>query len=231
MAPISVHSLILIPSLFPYSLVSRFLVVRLRATHYITHMKLLGLVVWSHWTFWLCAVGSLSDSFLYRLRELGANELCSRVDVDQEDWEAIGLWVEAVRAGVVALELATGADYLDLSQQAEDTGYSRTQPFWARISVREGHMDTAHTHTHTHAYTRAHKHTDMHTCSCTQMHVCARTLCIQAQTCTRCTCFLAFHFTLHPLQDKRMLTSMNSEKDKETIHVEVDISGKYHFPE
>ena len=172
MAPISVHSLILIPSLFPYLLVSRFLVVRLRATHYIPHMKLLGLVVWSHGAFCLCAVGSLSDSFLYRLRELGATELCSRVDVDQEDWEAIGLWVEAVRAGVVALELATGTDYLDLSQQAEDTGYSRTQPFWARISVREGHMDTAHTHTHRHTHRHTHTciHAHVHRCVCMHTH-------------------------------------------------------------
>ena len=67
---------------------------------------------------------------------MGANELCKRVDVDQEDWEAIGLWMEAARAGVVTLDLSTATDYLDLSQQAEDTGYSRTQPFWATISVR-----------------------------------------------------------------------------------------------
>ena len=64
------------------------------------------------------------------------HELCSRVDVDQEDWEAIGLWMKGVVAGVTALELTTATDYLDLSQQTEDTGYSRTQPFMARISVR-----------------------------------------------------------------------------------------------
>ena len=30
---------------------------------------------------------------------MAINELCPRVDVDQEDWEAIGLWMEGARAG------------------------------------------------------------------------------------------------------------------------------------
>ena len=78
--------------------------------------------------------------------------------MDQEDWEAIGLWIEAARASVVALELSTATDYLDLSQQVEDTGYSRTQPFWATISVSEMVTRSQHIHRHTHTDIHTHRH-------------------------------------------------------------------------
>lgn len=75
------------------------------------------------------------DSFICRLGELGATCLYSRVDVDLEDWPVINKWMVGVLDKVTKLELTTDVDYLDLSNQTEDTGYSRTKPFTSVMAV------------------------------------------------------------------------------------------------
>ena len=80
----------------------------------------------------------------------------------------------------------------------------------------DGHMTTVHTYVCKHTHTHAHTHTIVHMgrkfSGCRFTHTC-------------CTCSIVFHFEILHLQDKYMLTSMKREKDKETVHVEVDISG------
>lgn len=67
--------------------------------------------------------------------ELGAICLHSRVDVDLEDWPVINKWMNGVLNNITDLNLATSVDYLDLSDQSEDTGYSRTNPFTSTMTV------------------------------------------------------------------------------------------------
>ena len=67
--------------------------------------------------------------------ELGATCLHSRVDVDLEDWPVINKWMNGVLNNITDLNLATSVDYLDLSDQSEDTGYSRTNPFTSTMTV------------------------------------------------------------------------------------------------
>ena len=67
--------------------------------------------------------------------ELGAICLYSRVDVDLEDWPVINKWMNGVLNNITDLNLATSVDYLDLSDQSEDTGYSRTNPFTSTMTV------------------------------------------------------------------------------------------------
>lgn len=71
----------------------------------------------------------------FRLGELGAKCLHSRVDVDLEDWPVINKWVDNILNEVTKLELTTSVDYLDLSNQTEDSGYSRTKPFTSTMKV------------------------------------------------------------------------------------------------
>jgi sulfite reductase (NADPH) flavoprotein alpha-component len=103
-----------------------------------------------------CKTGRTLDA---RLHELHAQELYTRVDVDEEDWEAINKWMDGVVAVVMNMDLQTTTDYLDLTELKEEEGFSRTRPFWAKIS------------------------------------------------------------------DKYPLTSLDVKDDKETIHIEVDVSG------
>ena len=58
-----------------------------------------------------------------------------RVDVDLEDWTVINEWEDNVLNQVTKLELTLRMDYLDLSNQAEDVGYSRTKPFMSTMMV------------------------------------------------------------------------------------------------
>ena len=51
------------------------------------------------------------------------------MDVDLEDWPVINKWMDGVLKKITELNLATSVDYLDLSDQSEDNGYSRTRPF------------------------------------------------------------------------------------------------------
>ena len=62
-------------------------------------------------------------------------ELYPRVDVDQEDWEQIDQWIDYVVKGVLSINLPIQMDYLDLSQLTEESGFSRTKPFFATITV------------------------------------------------------------------------------------------------
>ena len=61
--------------------------------------------------------------------------LHSRVDVDLEDWSVINKWKDGVLDKIMKLELTTSIDYIDLSNQTEDTGYSRTKPFISTMMV------------------------------------------------------------------------------------------------
>ena len=61
--------------------------------------------------------------------------LHSRVDVDLEDWSVINKWKDGVLDKITKLELTTNIDYIDLSNQTEDTGYSRTKPFISTMMV------------------------------------------------------------------------------------------------
>lgn len=76
-----------------------------------------------------------NQNVLCRLGDLGAKCLHSRVDVDLEDWPVINKWMESVLDKIKKLELKTNMDYLDLTNQTEDTGYSRTKPFTAAMTV------------------------------------------------------------------------------------------------
>jgi hypothetical protein len=57
------------------------------------------------------------------------------VDVDLEDWPVINKWMDGVLNKITELNLATSVDYLDLSDQSEDNGYSRTNPFTSIMTV------------------------------------------------------------------------------------------------
>ena len=57
------------------------------------------------------------------------------MDVDLEDWPVINKWMDGVLKKITELNLATGVDYLDLSDQSEDNGYSRTNPFTSIMTV------------------------------------------------------------------------------------------------
>ena len=46
------------------------------------------------------------------------------MDVDLEDWPVINKWMDGVLKKITELNLATSVDYLDLSDQSEDNGYS-----------------------------------------------------------------------------------------------------------
>lgn len=59
----------------------------------------------------------------------------SRVDVDLEDWSVINKWMDGVLDGLVKLDLETKMDYLDLSNQVEESGYTRTRPFISTMKV------------------------------------------------------------------------------------------------
>ena len=61
--------------------------------------------------------------------------LHSRVDVDLEDWPVIDKWMNSVLNKITDLNLTTSIDYLDLSNQKEDNGYSRTNPFTSTMTV------------------------------------------------------------------------------------------------
>ena len=61
--------------------------------------------------------------------------LHSRVDVDLEDWPVINKWMDGVLDKITKLNLTTSVDYLDLSDQTEDNGYSRTKPFTSTMTV------------------------------------------------------------------------------------------------
>ena len=71
------------------------------------------------------------------MSELCAKCLYNRVDVDLEDWSLINKWMDAVLDSLVKLDLETRMDYLDLSNQVEESGYSRTRPFKARMTVSQ----------------------------------------------------------------------------------------------
>ena len=47
----------------------------------------------------------------------------------------INKWMNGVLNNITDLNLATSVDYLDLSDQSEDTGYSRTNPFTSTMTV------------------------------------------------------------------------------------------------
>ena len=47
----------------------------------------------------------------------------------------INKWMNGVLNNITDLNLATSIDYLDLSDQSEDTGYSRTNPFTSTMTV------------------------------------------------------------------------------------------------
>lgn len=57
------------------------------------------------------------------------------MDVDLEDWPVINKWMDGVLKKITELNLATSVDYLDLSDQSEDNGYSRTNPFTSIMTV------------------------------------------------------------------------------------------------
>ncbi len=59
----------------------------------------------------------------------------TRVDVDQEDWPSINSWMDVILDKLDGLELVTALDYLDLSEESAETGYSRTRPFTATMTV------------------------------------------------------------------------------------------------
>lgn len=63
--------------------------------------------------------------------------LHSRVDVDLEDWPVINKWMDGVLNKITELNLnlTTSVDYLDLSDQSEENGYSRTYPFTSAMTV------------------------------------------------------------------------------------------------
>ena len=47
----------------------------------------------------------------------------------------INKWMDGVLKKITELNLATSVDYLDLSDQIEDNGYSRTNPFTSTMTV------------------------------------------------------------------------------------------------
>ena len=61
--------------------------------------------------------------------------VADRVDIDQEDWPAIHHWVGGVVSGLEGVGLQSHLDYLSVSNGTEQTGFSRTQPFMATLSV------------------------------------------------------------------------------------------------
>lgn len=71
----------------------------------------------------------------YRLSELGSECIHPRVDVDLEDWGVIDKWMEEMLENVLKLEIPVATDYLQLSMPVEDTGVSRTRPFYAKMTV------------------------------------------------------------------------------------------------
>lgn len=52
----------------------------------------------------------------------------------------INKWMDGVLNKIVELNLATAVDYLDLSEQNEDSGYSRTNPFISTMTVNDVHV-------------------------------------------------------------------------------------------
>ena len=86
-------------------------------------------------TSWYCS-NCLCNLPPSRLEALGGHCLHNRVDIDQEDWPNIDGWMEGVVERVGDLELSTTMDYLDLSSLGEeDSGYSRTRPFFSSMTV------------------------------------------------------------------------------------------------
>ena len=70
-----------------------------------------------------------------RLAGLGAQCLVERSDIDQEDWPAIHRWMQQVLSAFRELKLEHRHDYLNL-EAAEDTGFGRTRPYMATLTVR-----------------------------------------------------------------------------------------------
>ena len=71
-----------------------------------------------------------------RLEALGAHCIAARVDVDQEDWQAIGSWMGGVVSGLQGVGLQSRSDYLILPDSSTEEGFSRTRPFMATLTVR-----------------------------------------------------------------------------------------------
>eukprot|EP01137_Pigoraptor_chileana_P012408 Opistho-2@64785 len=80
-----------------------------------------------------CRAGRLLDE---KLEALGARRFARRIDVDMEDFPAIDNWIAAVVAGIPSLGLDERIDYMDVGACADDSGFSRTNPYWARIAVK-----------------------------------------------------------------------------------------------
>lgn len=75
----------------------------------------------------------------HRLSALGAKTVCNRIDVDQEDASSIEKWFDQVLCVLPTLKLDTAVDYLDLSADQVEDGFSKRMPYSAKITVRAIH--------------------------------------------------------------------------------------------
>ena len=61
--------------------------------------------------------------------------MCNRVDVDQEDQSSINKWFDQVLRTLPTLKLGVAMDYLDLSSDQVEDGFSKRMPYSAKIGV------------------------------------------------------------------------------------------------
>eukprot|EP00731_Ephydatia_muelleri_P028222 Em0019g1095a len=65
-----------------------------------------------------------------------AKTVCNRIDVDQEDASSIEKWFDQVLRVLPTLKLDTAVDYLDLSADQVEDGFSKRMPYSAKITVK-----------------------------------------------------------------------------------------------
>ena len=61
--------------------------------------------------------------------------MCNRIDVDQEDASSINKWFDQVLRVLPTLKMGTAMDYLDLSADQMEDGFSKQMPYSAKIQV------------------------------------------------------------------------------------------------
>lgn len=78
-------------------------------------------------------------AFECRLHSLGSHCLLERVDIDQEDWDLINTWLDTLvdRLNDIRNDIPVCLDYLGttLVDDEEDTGFCRSRPFMATVTV------------------------------------------------------------------------------------------------